>query len=89
MENYSVYNFQKDFLNAFNIINKSRGTPSPLLVGVYGTIGDILNNKGLDADALNYYLKTLKLLSQLQGITKCIKRSQKVNYVYYNTRLIK
>ena len=27
MENYSVYNFQKDFLNAFNIINKKNKIP--------------------------------------------------------------
>ena len=30
---------------SFEIINKSNDVPSPLLVGIYAAVGDILNNK--------------------------------------------
>ncbi len=80
MREFKETNPNKALNFAFEIINKSNGTPSPLLVGVYGAIGDILNNKGLDADALNYYLKTLQLF---KSIPESKRTHKKIEYPPY------
>ena len=80
IQEFKETNPDKALKYAFNIINKSNGTPSPLLAGVYGAIGDILNNKGLDADALNYYLKTLQLF---KSIPESKRTHKKIEYPPY------
>ncbi len=80
MREFKETNPNKALNFAFEIINKRNGTHSPLLVGVYGAIGDILNNKGLDADALNYYLKTLQLF---KSIPESKRTHKKIEYPPY------
>ena len=80
MREFKETNPNKALNFAFEIINKSNGTPSPLLVGVYAAVGDILNNKGLDANALNYYLKALQLF---RSIPESKRIHKKIEYPPY------
>ena len=65
---------------SFEIINKSNDVPSPLLVGIYAAVGDILNNKNLNADALNYYSKALQIF---KSIPENKRTQKKINYPPY------
>jgi tetratricopeptide (TPR) repeat protein len=80
MLEFKETNPNKALKYAFEIINKSNGTPSPLLVGVYAAIGDILSNKGLDANALNYYLKALQLFKSIPDNERIHKKIEHPPY---------
>ena len=77
---YKEINPNKALEFSFKIINNSNNEASPLLVGVYGAIGDILNNKNLNGDALNYFTKALELFKTIPENKKIHK---KINYPPY------
>ena len=80
MLHYKETNPNKALEYAFNIISESEDTPSPFLVGIYGAVGDILSNKELNADALNYYLKALQLF---KAVPENKRKYKKINYPPY------
>ena len=65
---------------SFQIINNFNDETSPFLVGIYSAIGDILNNKNLNGDALSYYSKALELFKSIPESKKIYK---KINYPPY------
>ncbi len=80
MLRYKETNPNKALEYAFNIISESEDTPSPFLVGIYGAVGDILSNKELNADALNYYLKALQVF---KAVPENKRKYKKINYPPY------
>ena len=80
VQKYKEINPNRALGFSFQIINNFNDETSPFLVGVYSSIGDILNNKNLNGDALNYYSKALELF---KSIPESEKIHKKINYPPY------
>ena len=80
VQKYKEINPNRALGFSFQIINNFNDETSPFLVGVYSSIGDILNNKNLNGDALNYYSKALELFKLIPIQNKIHK---KINYPPY------
>ena len=80
VQKYKEINPNRALGFSFQIINNFNDETSPFLVGVYSSIGDILNNKNLNGDALNYYSKSLELF---KSIPESEKIHKKINYPPY------
>ena len=80
VQKYKEINPNRALGFSFQIINNFNDETSPFLVGVYSAIGDILNNKNLNGDALNYYSKSLELF---KSIPESEKIHKKINYPPY------
>ncbi len=80
VQKYKEINPNRALGFSFQIINNFNDETSPFLVGVYSAIGDILNNKNLNGDALSYYSKALELFKSMPESEKIHK---KINYPPY------
>tara|TARA_B100001250_G_scaffold22055_1_gene18624 strand:- start:1192 stop:2925 length:1734 start_codon:yes stop_codon:yes gene_type:complete len=80
VQKYKEINPNRALDFSFQIINNFNDETSPFLVGIYSAIGDILNNKNLNGDALSYYSKALELFKSIPESKKIYK---KINYPPY------